>query len=35
LPIERPFARNMTRVAFLHGRILRGYERALIDGMKH
>ncbi len=35
LPINRPFARNTTRVAFLHGRILRGYEQALIDAMKH
>lgn len=34
LPIGRPFARNTTRVAFLHGRILRGYEQALIDAMK-
>ena len=35
LPINRPFARNLTRVAFLHGRILRRYEQALIDAMKH
>ena len=35
LPIGRPFARNTTRVAFLHGRILRGYEQALIDAMKY
>jgi len=35
LPIERPFARNTTRVAFLHGRILRRYEQALIEAMKH
>ncbi|MBA3479083.1 MAG: LysR family transcriptional regulator [Lautropia sp.] len=35
LPIDRPFARNLTRVAFLHGRILRRYEQALIDAMKH
>jgi DNA-binding transcriptional LysR family regulator len=35
LPIDRPFARNTTRVAYLHGRILRGYEQALIDAMKH
>ena len=35
LPLKRPFARNTTRVAFLHGRILRGYEQALIDAMKH
>ena len=35
LPIKRPFARNTTRVAFLHGRILRGYEQALIDALKH
>jgi DNA-binding transcriptional LysR family regulator len=34
LPIGRPFARNQTRVAYLHGRILRGYEQALIDAMK-
>ncbi len=34
LPIGRPFARNETRVAYLHGRILRGYEQALIDAMK-
>jgi DNA-binding transcriptional LysR family regulator len=35
LPMGRPFARNTTRVAFLHGRILRRYERALIEAMKH
>jgi DNA-binding transcriptional LysR family regulator len=35
LPIDRPFARNTTRVAYLHGRILRGYEQALIEAMKH
>lgn len=35
LPINRPFAPNMTRVAYLHGRILRRYEQALIDAMKH
>ena len=35
LPIGRPFARNTTRVAFLHGRILRRYEQALIDALKH
>ena len=34
LPIGRPFARNQTRVAYLRGRILRGYEQALIDAMK-
>jgi LysR family cys regulon transcriptional activator len=34
LPIGRPFARNHTRVAYLHGRILRGYEQALINAMK-
>lgn len=34
LPIGRPFARNTTRVAFLRGRVLRGYEQALIDAMK-
>ena len=35
LPVGHPFARNTTRVAYLHGRILRGYEQALIDTMKH
>lgn len=35
LSIGRPFARNTTRVAFLRGRILRGYEQALIDSMKY
>ena len=34
LPIGHPFARNTTRVAYLHGRILRGYEQALIEAMK-
>jgi LysR family cys regulon transcriptional activator len=34
LPIGRPFARNETRVAYLHGRTLRGYEQALINAMK-
>ena len=34
LPIGRPFARNQTRVAYLRGRILRGYEQALIDALK-
>jgi LysR family cys regulon transcriptional activator len=34
LPINRPFARNTTRVAFLHGRILRRFEQALIEAMK-
>jgi len=34
LPINRAFARNTTRVAFLHGRILRRFEQALIEAMK-
>jgi LysR family cys regulon transcriptional activator len=34
LPIGRPFARNTTRIAFLHGRILRRYEQALIEAMR-
>lgn len=34
LPIGRPFARNLTRVAHLKGRILRGYEEALIEALQ-
>ncbi|MGE0801070.1 MAG: LysR substrate-binding domain-containing protein [Lautropia sp.] len=34
LPIGRPFARNLTRIAYLRGRVLRGYEQALIDALK-
>ena len=33
LPIGQPFARNLTRIAYLKGRILRGYEEALIDAL--
>ena len=35
LPSGQPFDRNRTRVAYLKGRILRGYEEALIDALKH
>ncbi|MGE0313989.1 MAG: LysR substrate-binding domain-containing protein [Lautropia sp.] len=34
LPIGRPFERNLTRAAWLAGRMLRGYERSLIEGLK-
>ena len=34
LPIGRPFDRNLTRVAYLKGRILRGYEEALIAALQ-
>lgn len=34
LPIGRPFSRNLTRVGYLKGRILRGYESSLIDLLK-
>lgn len=34
LPIGRPFEKNLTRVAWIAGRLLRGYERSLIESLK-